>query len=86
MINATSRYTQTSVTRDGTSVAIAVKGEKYLAKRTMFIITAEGDTFDKIAGRIFGDSTLWWKIAGLNPAIRFPDSIPVGTVLVVPVS
>lgn len=85
MITATSRYTQSVATVDDTYVQVAVRKQPYFAKRTMSIITNEGDTFDKIAGRILKDSTQYWKIAGLNPHIRFPDVIPAGTLIVVPI-
>jgi nucleoid-associated protein YgaU len=47
-------------------------------------VSTYGDTFDIIAARVLNDSTQYWKIAGLNPYVRFPDQIPIGTVLVIP--
>lgn len=84
MIIKGSRYYQESTTVDGYSVPIASKREPFVAKRTMTIISNSGDTFDKIAARVLGDSTQWWKVAGLNPNVQFPDIIPTGTVVIVP--
>lgn len=85
MITAGSRYEQGMTTKDGTAVKVAVKSDPFVAKRTMKIISVYGDTFDKIAARVLQDSTQWWKVAGLNPNVRFPDQIPVGTTIIVPV-
>jgi nucleoid-associated protein YgaU len=85
MIINGSRYYQTTATIDDSSIPVAYKKEPFVAKRTMTIITNAGDTFDKIAARILSDSTQYWKIAGLNPNIRFPDIIPTGTVVIVPI-
>lgn len=86
MIIKGSRYTQSTQINDGAPIPIAVKSDKYVANRTVKIISNEGDTFDKIAARVLGDSTQYWKIAGLNSNIRFPDVIPTGTVVIVPVT
>lgn len=85
MIISGSRYKKAVDTKDGVSIPIALKNSKYVATRTTTITSRYGDTFDNIAARVLGDSTQYWKIAGLNPYIRFPDVIPTGTVIVVPV-
>lgn len=85
MINSGSRYTKSTDFNDDEIVSVAVKTNTFTARRTMTITTVYGDTFDKIAARILGDSTQYWKIAGLNPTIRFPDLIPVGTTIIVPI-
>lgn len=84
MIISGSRYKKSVENKDGVSVPVAVKDTKYVASRTTTITSRYGDTFDNIAARVLGDSTQYWKIAGLNPYVRFPDAIPVGTVIVVP--
>ena len=84
MIFSGSRYKASVDTKDNFSINVAVKNNKYIAQKTATIVTVYGDTFDKIAARVLGDSTQYWKIAGLNPFIRFPDSIPPGTVIIVP--
>lgn len=84
MIFSNSRYTGSVATKDGVAVPIAVKKDKYIAELTTTVTSRYGDTFDTIAARILNDSTQYWKIAGLNPYIRFPDQIPAGTVIVIP--
>jgi nucleoid-associated protein YgaU len=84
MIFSNSRYVASVATKDNVSVPIAVKGARYTAQRTTTIVSTYGDTFDIIAARVLNDSTQYWKIAGLNPYVRFPDQIPIGTVLVIP--
>lgn len=85
MITSGSRYSKSTDHNGEEIVSVAIKTEKFVARRTMTIVTIAGDTFDKVAARVLGDSTQYWKIAGLNPDIRFPDTIPVGTKLVVPI-
>lgn len=84
MIISGSRYVKTVYEKDGSITNGATKGTPFVGKRTFTIITSYGDSFEKVAARVLGDSTQWWKIAGLNPDIRFPDLIPVGTTLIVP--
>lgn len=43
------------------------------------------DTIDRIAYQIFGDGTLWWVIANLNPEILDFSTLTVGYRLRVPV-
>lgn len=47
-------------------------------------ISNEGDSFDSIAAKILGDGKRYWEIADINPQIVWPDVIPVGTVLRLP--
>jgi hypothetical protein len=84
MIISNSRYTKEVATKDGVAIPIAIKKSKYTAERTTTITSRYADTFDTIAARVLNDSTQYWKIAGLNPYVRFPDQIPAGTVIVIP--
>jgi nucleoid-associated protein YgaU len=45
----------------------------------------DGDTFALLASQFLGDSTRYWEIADINPQIEWPDRIPAGTVLRIPV-
>lgn len=47
-------------------------------------LVREGLRLDTLADRLLGDAELWWQIADLNPEIRYPDDIPVGTLLRIP--
>lgn len=44
----------------------------------------QGDTFERIAAKLFNDGKRYWEIADINPQVQFPDTIPVGTVLRIP--
>ena len=86
MIFSNSRYTQSLVTEDSQAIQIAIKKTLDVTKRTTTISTKSGDTFERIAAHVLGDSTQYWRIANLNPSIRFPDIIPTNTILTIPLS
>lgn len=81
---ATSRYEElTDASADGVTVVIGVRKETSSTLFTTYM-ARYGDTFDRIAARIFGDPTRWWEVADINPHVPFPEDIPAGTVLRVP--
>lgn len=43
-----------------------------------------GDRWDKIAHRFYGNPTLWWKVADLNPELFDPRAIRPGVIIRVP--
>lgn len=47
-------------------------------------ISQDGDSFESIASKTLGDGFRYWEIADVNPQVRWPDRIPVGTVLRIP--
>ena len=47
------------------------------------VVLQEGERLDIIAGREYGDSSLWWIIAGCS-AIGWSLQVPPGTLLFVP--
>ena len=48
-------------------------------------VTRENDTFELIAAKVLNDGTRYWEIADINPQIEWPDRIPLGTILRIPV-
>ena len=82
-VQSVSRY-YTKPSPDGSGVYISTRkyngGSKYYRYTSV-----EGDTFDRLAYRILHDSERYWEIADLNPHIAFPDEIPVGTLIRIPV-
>ena len=80
MINTNSRY-KTSTAYDGTIIATrkSTQIEKYSIHSVKF-----GETMESIAVGVYGDPTLYWRIADMNPQISFPDSLQVGDVLRIP--
>lgn len=56
-----------------------------IARPNYTLYTArEGDTLEIIATKVLGNPLRYWEIADLNPQIKFPLDISVGTVLRVP--
>jgi nucleoid-associated protein YgaU len=48
-------------------------------------VTQEGDRLDKIAGQVYGNSSLWWVIAAAS-GIGWGLQVPPGTLLLIPKS
>lgn len=51
---------------------------------TTYVVRA-GDTLESIATRALGNPRRYWELADINPQIKFPLDISVGTVLRLPV-
>jgi hypothetical protein len=62
-----------------------ISGVPALATHTTYVMQ-EGDRYDEIANRLFGDPQLWWIIADLNPEYLYPDAVPAGSVIRLPLS
>lgn len=80
MITLSSRY-KTDTADDGQ--VIAVRKETSQVTYTVYTVK-DGDSLDLLATTLYGDPTLWWRIADMNPHIAFPDLIKVGDVLRLP--
>lgn len=48
-------------------------------------VVADGDRLDALAHSLYGDSKLWWIIANANPEFLFPEDIPAGSIIRLPV-
>ncbi|CAB5222248.1 LysM domain [uncultured Caudovirales phage] len=83
ILNTNSRYIP-RVTHDGTTIRI-ISSRKKLNLKTFTIHTAgKGDTFSILAKKYLGDEYLYWMVADINPQVKFPDSITVGTQIRIP--
>lgn len=80
-INTSSRYT-TVVDNSSTNV-LAIRKDTTSVRYTNYV-TRSGESFESLANRIFRDGTQYWRIADLNPHIKFPDVIPTGTIIRLP--
>jgi nucleoid-associated protein YgaU len=80
-LNSSSRYTTSK--DETTSIMLAVLKDIASERYTTYV-SRYGDTFDLIATRIYNDPTQYWRIANLNPQVKFPNEIPVGTQLRIP--
>lgn len=84
MYLSTSRYEDyTDTTKDALPVAIGTRKDTEDVNFTTYV-TVAGDSFDRIANRVFSDPMRWWEIADINQHVPFPESIPVGTTLRIP--
>lgn len=82
-LTTSSRYTTTTET--GSSVVIALrKSDPTLIQYTSYT-SRDGDTFESLAIRLYKDPSQYWRIADANPQVKFPDRIPAGTYLRLPV-
>lgn len=61
----------------------AIKKETFPVSVQTYVI-APGDTFENIAARLYGDSSQYWRIADLNPQVKFPLDLKVGTTIRIP--
>ena len=46
--------------------------------------TVQGDMWDSIAYKCYGDETLWWRIMESNPKYKTPLDIKPGDLLLIP--
>lgn len=80
-INTSSRYT--TVVDDSSTNVIALRKDNTSVRYTSYV-TRSGESFESLANRVFRDGTQYWRIADLNPQIKFPDQIPAGTIIRLP--
>lgn len=80
MLNTNSRY-EPSTAADGTIIAVRkpLSSERY----SLYTVKA-GDTIESLAVSVFGDPTLYWRIADMNPQLDYPDSLTPGDLIRLP--
>lgn len=83
MIIKGSRYTQASETRNNETKNVAVSS-KYITTNFITIIVEDGQTLQYLASLYLNDSSMYWKIADLNPNIMYPDRLTAGTIVKIP--
>jgi nucleoid-associated protein YgaU len=62
---------------------LATRKQKQVVNYYQYI-SKDNDSFESIASKTFGDGLRYWEIADVNPQVKWPDRIPVGTVLRIP--
>jgi nucleoid-associated protein YgaU len=83
MLSASSRYTTTTANKDNESIVIAVRKETTAVEYVTY--TARfGDSFTSLATRLYSDPSQYWRLADINPQIKFPDLIPAGETIRIP--
>ena len=62
--------------------------ERLLTKSQPYIthVVKSNESFSSLAGKYLNNEKLYWYIADQNPQIRFPDLIPVGTIVRIPLA
>lgn len=80
-INTSSRYTTSVDALTGDIIAVRKKKTTY---RYTTYVTKTGETFESLATRVFRDPTQYWRIADINPQVKYPDVIPAGTLIRLP--
>jgi len=76
--DASSRYSVDTAGQT-TSRGAVVKRPRYTVHTVR-----QGETMDIIASQHLGNPRRYWEIADMNPQIKFPTDIDVGTVLRLP--
>lgn len=61
--------------------------ERFVVRSVPYIthVVEAKESFESLANRYFGNEKLYWYIADQNPQIKFPDTIPVGTLVRIPI-
>jgi|HubBroStandDraft_2_1064218.scaffolds.fasta_scaffold2068661_1 hypothetical protein len=91
MISSNSRYSNSTLTPatnlDGDDILAIVFTEPVNTSITYqnYVVTGS-DTIDGLAYKIFGDGTLWWAIANLNPEILDFSELTTGQTIRIPVT
>jgi nucleoid-associated protein YgaU len=81
MITILSRYTHAETNNQGLKTAVRKElADVYVQKYSVKV----EDTLEGLATQIYGDPSLWWRIADLNPQIRFPLDLKPGMVIRIP--
>jgi nucleoid-associated protein YgaU len=81
MITILSRYTHAETNSQGLKTAVRKEtSDVYVQKYSVKI----EDTLEGLATQIYGDPSLWWRIADLNPQIKFPLDLEPGMVIRIP--
>ena len=79
-LSPSSRYT---LATDSTGRAVTKR--KAVGSSHYAVVTAvDKQTLDELAAIHLGDPQLYWRIAGVNPHIPYPDEVPAGTRLRIP--
>jgi nucleoid-associated protein YgaU len=81
-LNSASRYT---TYKDPTTSLLLALPKEVSSERYSMYVSKAGDSFDIIATRVYRDPTQYWRIANINPHVKFPNEIPVGTQLRLPI-
>jgi len=86
MLNSnSSRYFPAFYTNDKESRTIS---ERVSTKSQPYIthVVKDNESFSSLAAMYLNNEKLYWYIADQNPQVRFPDLIPAGTLVRIPLA
>lgn len=83
MLTSSSRYTTATADKDGESIVIGVRKATTTVQYVTYTART-GDTFSLLATRLYNDPTQYWRIADINPQVKFSDVIPTGETIRIP--
>ena len=79
-LSPSSRY---AFANDSTGRAVTMR-KAVRSSRYLVVTTVGKQTMDELAALHLGDPQLYWRIAGVNPHVPYPDEVPAGTRLRIP--
>lgn len=85
MKSSSSRYVPGFYDNGNEARAVA---DRVITKSQPYIthVVQAKESFSSLAGKYLNDERLYWYIADQNPQIKFPDFIPIGTLVRIPLS
>jgi hypothetical protein len=80
-----SRYNKKYDEKNNQAITISTRTD-VINKQYFVHIAKQGDSFISLALRYLNNEHLYWYIADLNPQIKFPDLLPVGAQIRIPLT
>lgn len=62
----------------------ATRSDVPQTRRYFTYTVRQGDTLENIASRHLGNPRRYWEIADINPQVKFPTDLSVGTIIRLP--
>lgn len=90
MILEGSRYAQARIVRvtlgDGKFQWAVLNERRSTSQQVTYLYRTakQGDRFDILAAREYGNAQMWWVLARANPEVFYPEEIPAGAVIRIP--
>lgn len=82
MLYSLSRYTYNE---NDPSTGVLTAARKNTSDVSVLKYTVRpGDTFENLAAKLYGDSAQYWRLADLNPQIKFPLDLKAGDTIRIP--
>lgn len=87
MLNSKSSRYFSSFDNDKSNEALTIAVRVLTKSQPYFThVTESNESFTSLAAKYLNNEKLYWYIADQNPQVRFPDLIPVGTIVRIPLA